>query len=258
MSLTDYAENKILDHVFSATTWTMPSIWIAASTTTPTDAGGNITEPSGNNYARKAWSTWNTPASRAITNDGDIEFNAATGSWGTITHFVLYDASTSGNALAWGAVTGGSIVITTDDTLRFLDEQLSVSMNSGGWGTVVANALVAHIVGKTSYTRPTIYAGLSTANPGDSGSALAEPSTGSYARVAHSAWTSAASGSLNNSGTITFPDPTGSWGTITYFALFDASTSGNIIRYGALNTSKSPTTGDTVRVNNGGLIITQD
>ena len=34
-----------------------------------------------------------------------IAFNAATGDWGLITHFALFDAATAGNMLAHGTLT---------------------------------------------------------------------------------------------------------------------------------------------------------
>ena len=122
------------------------------------------------------------------------------------------------------------------------------------------NKILDHIFGKGSYTPPTIYVGLSTANPTDSGSGLAEPSGNGYARVQTSAsdWNTASNGSLDNSGNITFAQATGNWGTITHFALFDAATSGNMLAHGALNQSKSINESDTARFEAGELQISLD
>ena len=85
----------------------------------------------------------------------------------------------------------------------------------------------------------TLYLGLSTANPTDDNSGLAEPSGNAYARVTviESDWAAAVSGSKDNGETLTFPRATGSWGTVTHFAIFDAVTSGNMLIYGALGSS---------------------
>lgn len=104
--LTDFAENKVLDHLVGKTSWTMPSVWIALFTAAPTDAGGG-TECTGGSYARKstAGSDWAAAASGASSNAAAITFVTPSGSWGTATHFALMDASTAGNMLAWNALT---------------------------------------------------------------------------------------------------------------------------------------------------------
>lgn len=105
----DYLENKLLDHVLNATTYTSPvTLYFALFTAAPTDAGGG-TEVSTNNYARKSMTanTTNFPAASggSVANGVAITFATPSGSWGTITHFGIFDASTSGNLLYWGALT---------------------------------------------------------------------------------------------------------------------------------------------------------
>ena len=130
----------------------------------------------------------------------------------------------------------------------------------GGFSDYWENKILDHIFSKGSYTPPTIYVGLSTADPTDSGSGLAEPSGNGYARVQTSAsdWNSAANGSLDNAGNITFNQATGNWGTITHFALFDAATAGNMLAFGALSQSKSINESDTARFEAGDLNISLD
>ena len=43
---------------------------------------------------------------------------------------------------------------------------------------------------------------------------------------------------------ITFPAPTASWGVVTYMAVYDASTAGNLLFYAALTASKTINNGD--------------
>jgi hypothetical protein len=59
-----------------------------------------------------------------------------------------------------------------------------------------------------------------------------------------------------NSSAVEFDAATGSWGTITYVAVFDALTSGNMLAYGELTVSKTIATGDVFRVPAGDLDIT--
>lgn len=109
--MSDTQANLLLDLYFSkASNSTVPAtVYVALSTTTPTNTGTNVTEPVSNGYARVAVTNnaTNFPAAtgRSKSNGTDIVFPTATGSWGTLTHFALYDAGTGGTFLAWGALT---------------------------------------------------------------------------------------------------------------------------------------------------------
>lgn len=96
------------------------------------------------------------------------------------------------------------------------------------------------------------YVGLSTADPLDDGSGIAEPAGGSYARVAVSRATGSWDAPANqagaqktaNTGAVTFAAPTGNWGTITHFFVSDASSGGNMLMSGALTTPRTINNGD--------------
>lgn len=130
----------------------------------------------------------------------------------------------------------------------------------GSFSNYWENKILDHIFGKGSYTPPAIYVGLSTANPLDDASGLAEPSGNGYARVETETvdWNAASGGSLDNANEIIFPEATGSWGTITHFALFDADTSGNMLAHGALSQSKAIDNGDTAKFAVGDLGVSLD
>ena len=85
---------SVLGWLFQAQTLAQPTnVQLALSTTIPTDAGPNITEPSGNNYARVTMNTWSaaTLASPdATSNSADAVFGAPSGSWGTVVYGVAY------------------------------------------------------------------------------------------------------------------------------------------------------------------------
>lgn len=106
----------------------------------------------------------------------------------------------------------------------------------------------------------TLYIGLLTANPTDS-TAGTEVSGNAYARVAvtsslanwagtQSAGSTTASsgtgGTTSNNGVITFPTPSATWGTVTGFGVYDASTGGNLLIHSALTASKVINSGDGV------------
>jgi hypothetical protein len=120
------------------------------------------------------------------------------------------------------------------------------------------NEVLDHLFGNGSYTPPTIYVGLSTADPLDNASGLAEPSGNGYARVATagSDWDTASGGATANTNEVAFPTATGSWGTITHVCLFDAATSGNLLASTALDSSKSITTNQIAKFLAGEIDVT--
>ncbi len=117
----------------------------------------------------------------------------------------------------------------------------------GAFSDDIVTKLLNATLRNTAYSQPaTVYLALYTANPtsADSGT---EVSGGSYARQSV-AFASPSGGSTSNTGTLTFPQASGSWGTITHFGIRDALTTGNLMYFGALAVSKTVSSGDTVQV----------
>lgn len=126
MSFSDYLENKILDHLFNDSAFSAPSTYLFLSTTAPNDDGTNVTEPVGNGYARVQISPADMSAASggSKTNTAVKTFPTATPSgWGTITHWGLYDASTSGNMLTATALSA-SKTVSAGDTPSFAAGQV--------------------------------------------------------------------------------------------------------------------------------------
>jgi hypothetical protein len=99
-----------------------------------------------------------------------------------------------------------------------------------------ADNVLNYIVGKTAMpSLPTTYLALFTAVGGDSGSGFTEVSGNNYSRVALSGdWNSAsgdAPSTITNSSTITFATPSGSWGTIIAWGIYDAATGGDLLAW---------------------------
>jgi hypothetical protein len=119
------------------------------------------------------------------------------------------------------------------------------------------NEVLDHVTGKGSYTMPTPYLALFTTLPGEDGTGGVEVSGGSYARQAASGavWNTAAAGSIDTASDITFPTASASWGTVVGVGLYDASTVGNLLWYGAVGTSKAIDNGDTAKVTAGDLTL---
>jgi len=128
-SFSDYWENEVLDHLFGKGAYTPPTVYVGLSTADPTDDGSGLAEPSGSGYARLATTgaSWGTASGGALSNASAIEFAIATGSWGTITHFALFDALSGGNILAHGTLTTPRAV-TAGITPRFSIGELDVDL----------------------------------------------------------------------------------------------------------------------------------
>ena len=127
--------------------------------------------------------------------------------------------------------------------------------------TYLANKLLDHQLGKTAFTMPTVYVGLSSTTPAAAGTGVTEPSGGSYARVATSGatWAAASAGATSNAAAITFPAATADWLTgsnLTYGVIYDAASAGNFIAYGVLSVAKNVLNGDTASIAIGGLTVT--
>ena len=110
----------------------------------------------------------------------------------------------------------------------------------------------------TSVTRPTAwYLALFTSNPAEDASGT-EVSTSGTAYARQSAAFTVSGNTASNSSAIEFPTATASYGTVTHVGVFTASTSGTLIAYAALSTSRAIDTGDVFRVPSGDLDITLD
>lgn len=105
--------NRVAGNLFR--TETSPAIpteyYIGLSTTEPTMAGTNVSEPSvSDGYGRVLLDNLSAPTNGVVTNTANINFEESTASWGTVTHFVIYDAEIDGNLLMYGALSTPRVV----------------------------------------------------------------------------------------------------------------------------------------------------
>lgn len=128
----DFLENELLDHVFGNAAYSAPAtLYMALFTAAPTDAGGG-TEASGGGYDRAdvTNNATNFPAATGglKENGASISFATASGSWGTVTHWALFDANSGGNMLVWGALSA-SKTIDSGDTPSFAVGDLDITLD---------------------------------------------------------------------------------------------------------------------------------
>jgi len=124
----DYLEDKVLDHVFGGSAYTAPStLYVALYTVAPSDTGGG-TEVSGGAYARQtaAFSVSGTNQTTA-SNTAAIEYPTATADYGTVVAVGVFDASSSGNLLAYANLST-SKVVSSGDIFRFNTGDLDITL----------------------------------------------------------------------------------------------------------------------------------
>lgn len=132
MPITTYLANKLLDHQVGKAAFTMPTVYVGLSSTTPAVGGTGATEPSGGAYARVATSaaTWQSAASGATQNAAAITFTTASADWASgsnMTYAVLYDASSAGNMLGYAALTVPKNVL-SGDTMAIAIGDLDITL----------------------------------------------------------------------------------------------------------------------------------
>jgi hypothetical protein len=131
------ASNGVLNHIFRTTAFTAPAnVYIELMSTCPT-TGNNGTELSGNGYTRSAGiakgdASWTYTAATfisaaSIVNAAAISFPAATGSPWSVACFGVRDASTAGNQLYHGSVTGAPVTVSVGATASFAPSQLNLT-----------------------------------------------------------------------------------------------------------------------------------
>ena len=98
----DYLEDKVLDHVFGGNAFTAPTtLHVALYTSAPTDTGGGT--------------------------EAAVEYPTATADYGTVVAVGIFDASSSGNLLAYAALTANKTV-SSGDVFRFDAGDLDITL----------------------------------------------------------------------------------------------------------------------------------
>lgn len=131
------SELSLLDVLFGGTTFFPSTLYLAVSTTAPNEDGTGITEPGGGiGYARVAVPNNGTTFDVAALN-GDIaekknavglNFLAATGSWGTLTHWIFFDSLTGGIPLIFG-VLNPTANIAVNNQLRISAQAMIITLD---------------------------------------------------------------------------------------------------------------------------------
>jgi len=144
-SMSNYLENKLADHVFRGTAYTAPANhYVALLTAASACDAGTVTEVSGGSYARvsitagtSAWKGTHGTTTGAssgtngtISNAAAITFPAPTANWGVVTHWAIYDASTSGNLMICEALTVSKTINNGDAAPSFAIDAITIQFDN--------------------------------------------------------------------------------------------------------------------------------
>lgn len=128
-SLSDYAENKLLDHVLGTTSYTKPTTYVALYTVAPSDssAGTEVSNSGGSSYARQA-ASFSAASGGTTSNSANIDFTNMPAC--TVVAIGILDSGTigAGNLLVWGTLATNK-TLDLLDTLRIATGDLDISLD---------------------------------------------------------------------------------------------------------------------------------
>ena len=261
--ISNYLENKILDHSLRNTSYTTPgtSIYIALFTdaTAQNDANGG-TEVSGGDYARVQVTGWDAPTSGSSANTSDITFTTASADWGNLRYIGIMDASTAGNLLFWGQLTEDKDV-TNGDTFSISAEDIDLYIG-GAFSYAASGSVINHVLRNTAMavSGSKVYAALYFDDPTANDTGTEVSGSAGYSRKNITQWSEAVAGSSVNIAVEAFGAASSTWGTITHVGIKNAegATGGDLLYYGALTTPRTVGNGDTFRFSASALSISVD
>ena len=269
--LSDFAENELMDHIFNVAYPTGGTMYVGMGT--GGDDTGLTGEPSGDNYAREII-TFGAAATRKITQAALVTFNQASGSWGTMGYYGIFDAISGGNMLGWAQMNTPKPVV-NGNTPSIANAEIEISIGAGEISDYLVHKLLDLMFNEVAFSKPATYIGFFVTALADD-DAAAELNTkecadaNAYLREivninggASPTWklATATTGIVENLHLIAFDTPTGGgWGVITAIGVCDALTrgTGNLLVYD--NTpggdGQEPLADDTVQIAADAFVVT--
>lgn len=121
MSISNYAELKILEHATGKTAWTMPTtLYVKLHTGDPGEDG---TANAAANTSRQS-ASWASAASGSIATSATISWTNVSNTE-TYSHWTLWDNSTAGNCI-WTGALSTTASVTAGDTFQITSLTLSL------------------------------------------------------------------------------------------------------------------------------------
>ena len=121
--LSNYLENKLLDHALRNTAYTpVATVYLTLFVGSPTDAGTGGTEV---NVTRQAV-TFGAAASGTVSNSSSVSFTSMPAV--TVTHVAVYDHVSAGNLLIHGALSS-NVAAASGDTFTIQANDLDITLD---------------------------------------------------------------------------------------------------------------------------------
>jgi|WetSurSiteA1Bulk_404760.scaffolds.fasta_scaffold00605_9 hypothetical protein len=268
-TMTDYLENKLINHLLLNTNYSSPAAaYLALYTATPSDIRTGtevISTVSASSYTRQNISGNMTVSGSYAYNSTKITFPEAMSDWGTILGVGIMDAATSGCILFWGKM-NNTITINTGEVFSINPGMLSIGLSGGtkgGWGDGIPQQILNHVLKNTPMSSPgtNVYVALGnglTYGNGYEFTGWTETSATGYSRKKVTSWYSPTAGSTCNLAEVLFSNPPISvvWGSITNIVIFNASSSGDALLWGKLRSPVYIIDGDGFKFAPGDIDIT--
>jgi hypothetical protein len=143
-AMSNYLENKLIDHIFRGISYTPPSTVYIGLLTVGASEGASGTEVSGGSYARVAV-TANTSnfkgthgttsgassgTSGTTTNAVTVTFPTPTADWGVVTSTAIFDAPSGGNVLFYSPLLNNKTINNGDAAPSFNVDALSIQLDN--------------------------------------------------------------------------------------------------------------------------------
>lgn len=128
MNVSNYGENLLLNFILNNQSVTRPSAWYVGlfSDNAGLSADQPSNELSGDGYSRQSI-TFSVASGGSLSNLNTITFQAS-GSWVPTNYVGIFDNSTAGNLLFWGALQS-PVTLSNGGQIQFPINSITVSMN---------------------------------------------------------------------------------------------------------------------------------
>ena len=123
MSISNYCEDKLLDAVFNAASFSVATAYVSLHTADPGETGAD--ECTGGSYIRQLGS-FGAASGGALANDANCVFTLMPAC--TVTHAGIWDAESAGNCL-WAGALAASKTLNAGDTFQINTGDLDVTLD---------------------------------------------------------------------------------------------------------------------------------
>lgn len=262
-SFSDWAEAKILNHIFGGETWNPPSLYLGYALSSGAETGPG-TEAVGAGYSRVSVNAtfWSTSTAQTTSNVSDIKCPKATAVQGSIVAVQLWDSSFGGNMISYIPI-DGSLVIENKDAITIPAGVISHTWQVGGFTNLLKNMILNHVYKAVQMpVNPKLSFNYMVSAPTDI-AAGSEPSAGSGgARLEFNnnltTFSVAAGGEKKIEVELVFNESISAQGIAGWFGVWSQQSGGDFLAYGLLDPAKTIEIGDTLILSPETVVITLD